>query len=46
MNQYSIFSEINRCCMCGCSIDKGQLCEDNKCADEWWKKYIINGIKQ
>jgi len=54
MKQYNIFGnidylndegEIKRCCMCNTSIEKGQLCESQKCADEWWEKYIINGIK-
>ena len=49
MKQYNIFGEIDnldengdvkRCCMCGITLERGQLCDSEKCAKDWEDKYF------
>lgn len=55
LKQYNIFGEIDnidsngeikRCCICGCSLEIGQLCLKKECAEMWEEKYFsINALK-
>jgi exosome complex RNA-binding protein Rrp42 (RNase PH superfamily) len=49
MKQYNIFGDIDildddgnimRCCMCGIALEKGQLCDSEKCANDWADKFF------
>lgn len=54
MKQYNIFGDfdflddegnVRRCCICNKSIEKGQLCTDEKCGETWAEKYLsINAL--
>lgn len=33
------------CEICKKPTKKGQICKSKKCGNEWWERYIINGLK-
>ncbi len=53
MRQYNIFDgidfvsddgEINRCEICGESIEQGSICSD-ECGEIWFNEFITNGLE-